>query len=398
MEHDKAHINLTSNMLKQIGDSDMSRPSSRSNEVFCGVGRKEKLTKEAGMRGEKTAFPHREIGEEINMTRRSPLNSSASIDLKDISFDPKSPELTTTWFTNRRYAITLNAYPNGVTLSVHKNPEVTDSQDSKETIVPDNEEEKIKSFLPTQFHLRLKDTRDYLVPQGRYSLIRERLGENLEKQLHQLKDQDILRNSVLYFGMATDPFYAFPKKFEVTMKCIELLERYQPAMLVLQSRSPMIVSALPILKHFNDRAVAVIPVESSNERVIQQYTPGQATIVDRLVAADGLRKQGIKVNLQVSPVLPYGDFYRDAWPFAELLAEHADYITLGCLATGAISDEPILKNLSISKHLNAEKMYRWLRPYAYRYLFHALQIVAPNKLLVPVKGEIKQSQLSLFAA
>src|SRR5262249_14743199 len=161
-------------------------------------------------------------------------------------------------------------------------------------------------------------------------------------------------NSVLYFGMATDPFYAFPKKFEMTMKCVELIERYQPGLLVLQSRSPMILSALPMLKLFGSRAVAVIPLETPQERVIQQFTPGQASAADRISAADGLRKQGVRVNLQVSPVLPYGDFYRDAWSFAELLAEHADYVTLGCLATGAVTDEPTLKNLPIARALSGE--------------------------------------------
>jgi len=314
------------------------------------------------------------------------------IDLKDIAFDPKSPALTTAWFSEREYVITLNAYPNGVTLSVHRNAARTEENS-------DAESEEIKpAFSPSQFHLRVKDTREYLLPQGRYSMIKERLSENLEKQLKNLREQGILSKSVLYFGMATDPFFGFPRKFEVTMKCIELLEKYKPGLLVVQSRSPMLLAALPIFKLFGERAVAVIPVETNNERAVQLYTPGQAPIAERLIAADGLRKQGITVNLQVSPVLPYGDFYRDAWTFAETLAEHADYVTFGCLATGHVADEPNLRALPIAQTLSSDKMFRWLRPHAYRYLFHAMEVVAPEKLRLPVKLEAKQSQLSLFAA
>jgi hypothetical protein len=169
-------------------------------------------------------------------------------------------------------------------------------------------------------------------------------------------------------------------------------------MLVVQSRSPLVLSALPILKFFGERAAAVITIESPSDAVIQKFTPGQSSVMERLVAADGLRAQGITVNLQVSPILPYGDFYRDAWPFAELLADHADYITLGCLATGSVQDEQALRINPLAVHLSTDKQYRWLRPHAYKYLFHALQSVAPEKLLLPVRSEVMKSQLSLFAA
>jgi len=391
---------MSGSQIRSQSPRQVSEPSAEQQKLQgSGVGRESKSVSPE-QRERRGAISSAQVFHETTLREASPALKAnlkgTPIDLKNISFDPKSPELTTSWFTGRANIVALNVYPNGLTLSVHRNPEVEPADD--EELLEERKVEERKGFLPTQFHLRLKDTREYMVPQGKYHLIREKIGETLERHLHQLREQEILQNAVLYFGMATDPFYAFPKKFEVTMKCVELLERYQPGMLVLQSRSPMILSALPMLKHFGSKGVAVIPIETPNERVIQQFTPGQASAADRISAADGLRKQGIKVNLQVSPVLPYGDFYRDAWPFAEFLAEHADYITLGCLATGSVADEPTLKNLPMARQLSAEKQYRWLRPHAYRYLFHALQTIAPEKLLLPVKPEIKQSQLSLFAA
>ncbi len=333
--------------------------------------------------------------EDFNITDEgaSKLDKKKPIRLTEITFDPQSPELTTSWFSSRKHIVCLNAYPNGVTLSIHKNPSFQSGQTN-------NKEPQTapKPLLPSQFHLRSKDTREYLLPQGRYHLIKERMADTLELHLKQLKDQNILQEAVLYFGVTTDAFFALPKKFEVTMKCLELLEKYQPGMLVVQSRSPLILSALPILKYFGERAAAVISLESPSDAVIQKFTPGQSSVTERLIAADGLRAQGITVNLQVSPILPYGDFYRDAWPFAELLAAHSDYITLGCLATGSVQDEQALRMNPLAIRLSTDKQYRWLRPHAYKYLFHALQSVAPKKLVLPVRTEAVKSQLSLFAA
>ena len=335
----------------------------------------------------------------FSTTAESKLDKKKPIRLTEITFDPQAPELTTSWFSARKHIICLNAYPNGVTLSIHKNPafaassvNARDGSSSKES------QTTSKTLLPSQFHLRSKDTREYLLPHGRYHLIKERMADTLELHLKQLKDQNILQEAVLYFGVTTDAFFGLPRKFEVTMKCLELLEKYQPGMLIVASRSPLILSALPILKYFGDRAAAVITIESPYDAVLQKFTPGQSTVMERLLAADGLRAQGITVNLQVSPILPYGDFYRDAWPFAELLAGHADYITLGCLATGSVQDEQALRMNPLAIRLSTDKQYRWLRPHAYKYLFHALQSVAPDKLLLPVKSEVVKSQLSLFAA
>ena len=326
------------------------------------------------------------------------LEKKKPIRLTEITFDPQSPELTTPWFSARKHIVCLNAYPNGVTLSIHKNPSFASNQTYTKEGQTKDAPSSAKSLLPNQFHLRSKDTREYLLPHGRYHLIKERMADTLELHLKQLKEQNILQDAVLYFGVTTDAFFALPRKFEVTMKCLELLEKYQPGMLIVASRSPLVLAALPILKYFGDRAAAVITIESPYDAVIQKFMPGQSTVMERLVAADGLRAQGITVNLQVSPILPYGDFYRDAWPFAELLAGHADFITLGCLATGSVQDEQSLRMNPLAIRLSTDKQYRWLRPHAYKYLFHALQSLAPEKLLLPVRNEVVKSQLSLFAA
>lgn len=326
---------------------------------------------------------------EVDRSRVKRKKRSALTDINTATFDPNSPELVNHWHTNASCIICVNSYPNGITLSVHK-PET-------QTVKNDSAEEEVK-YLNEQFALRFKDTRDYQVPDGKFFLHKENARQSLENHLSRLHKKNLLQGATLYFGTTVDPFIAFHKRFDVTSACLQLFEQYRPRRLVIQTRSPMVIAALPTLKLFEERAQVGIAIESHLEKSIARYTPGQPKISERLVAAQGLRRQGVSVNLQVSPVLPYGDFYRDAWDFAEVLDRHADFISFGALASGSAEDEKQLKDLPVARKLASDKQFRWLRPYAYRYLYHALKVVAPQKLVLPVRSKAKTGQLGLFAA
>lgn len=339
---------------------------------------------------------------------RIPAIDKASVndDASETPFDGNAPELTTTWSSYAQVICCINSYRNGITVSLHQGSYREGAVSSKESLPQEQESgtdaEKAmdiqRKYLPHQFHLRVRDTRDYQLPEGKYFLYRKDLRAALEHHLSQLNQRGLLASTVVYFGTTTDPFVAFHKKFDVTTACLELLGQYKPGRLVVQTRSPMIIAALPTLKYLGEQAVAAIPIETHLERSVARYTPGMPRIAERLVAAQGLRRQGVAVNITVSPVLPYGDSYRDAWDFAELLNRHADYITFGCLADGSEANEKQLKNLPIAQKLAADQNFRWLRPHAYKHLYQALLVTAPEKLLLPVTAPVKPSQLKLFAA
>lgn len=333
--------------------------------------------------------------QEAEVSRAARTDSKAEsppTDLSSVQFNQNAPELTRTWHSFAPAAFCLNTYPNGITFSAHTAPKTNRSDEKADSNT------NTQPWHPSQFHLRFKDTKNYLLPAGKYFLYKENYIQSVERRLKTLKEQGLLSSSVIYFGVTSDPFASFHKKFDITMNCLQLLETYKPRRVVIQTRSPMVISALPTLKALGERAVVAMPIESRLERAIQRYTPGQPKISERLVAAAGLRRQGVKVNLVASPILPYGDIYRDAWDFADMLDKHADYITFGCLAYGKPSQESSLKALPVARKLVADKKFRWLRPHAYRHLYFALQVLAPEKLLLPVKPEEGSAQLSLFAA
>lgn len=328
-------------------------------------------------------------------TSSEKISSEKTNSEKEIAeFDPFAPELQTTWSTYAEQIYCLNTYPNGITLSVHSNDfdaakNVSDDKSSDAAL-------RLSKYLPNQFHLRFRDTRDYQLPVGKYYLHRENYAAALEAQLSHLHKVGELNSMVCYFGSVTDPFLNLHKKFDVTMSCLDVLERYAPGLVVFQTRSPMVISILPALKALGSRAVVAIPIETHIEKSVQRYMPTKPRVAERIVAADGLRKQGVTVNLMASPVLPYGDYFRDAWDFADLLNRHADYITFGSLASGSENDEKALRIMPIAQKLVADKQFRYLRPYSYHVLYRAMQAIAPEKLLLPVKKPVNPSQLSLF--
>ena len=314
-----------------------------------------------------------------------------AVEISSASFDAGAEGLHRTWHSFATNIFCINAYSNGVTFSLHRNKVASSAEQAGEEVTGEK-------YGPSDFHLRLKETRDYLAPEGRYYLFKKEPLAALEKKLALLHEQGVLAGSVCYFGSVNDPFLAFHRKFDLTMACMELLERYRPGLLVVQTRSPMVISALPLLKSFGKRGMVTIPIETRLESAVQRYSPGQPKIAERILAAQGIRRQGVEVNLSVSPILPYGDFHRDAWTFAEMLQENADFVTFGCLASGGPEDEQKLRALEISQKLVSDRRFRLLRPYAYRHVYNALAALAPEKLTVPVRLKNKPAQLSMFAA
>ena len=288
----------------------------------------------------------------------------------------KEMELSS-WHEGASCVCCLNSYPNGITFSIHTAEQAGRGQESI-----------------NRFGLRLRDTRSYQLPVGKYFLYKKDIRANLEKHLWALRKKGKLEDAVIYFGTIADPFSAFHRRFDNTIACLELLEKYLPLRVVIQTRSPMLIAALPILKKYGDRAIANMYIETPKETCIMRYTPGQPSVSQRLLAIQGVRTQGVKVAITAGPILPYGDFNRDAWDFAELIDRYSDYVSVSALATDAA--EKSLRNMELTTKLDADKQYKLLRPEAYKPLLMALTSICPEKLVLP--SLVRPSQMDLFAA
>jgi hypothetical protein len=347
--------------------------------------------------------PKKESGRSV----KGAANQSALSSVLRGKQDVVSPDDNVSWSQYAPLVCCLNSYPNGVTFSIHNNAEALplaednaqgSAASSSATASREEKRSGAQAWTGDQFFLRLRETREYRSPRGKYFLYKDGYQSALERHLSRLHKKGLLKTAVFYFGTTADPFMSFHKRFDVTTACLQLLERYRPGRLIIQTRSPMAIAALPTLRLLGDEATIVVPIETHLERAIARYTPGQPKIAERLVMVQGLRRQGIVVNLCAAPILPYGDHNRDCWDFAELLDRYSDYITVGSLAHGTPASEKQLKDLPIARKLSADEQFLWLRPNAHQPLYQALSVVAPEKLKLPVSPPSAPSQMTLFAA
>lgn len=245
--------------------------------------------------------------------------------------------------------------------------------------------------------LQLPESKGSLIPlRTRYLLAQSNPLHELEANLMRLSRQGVLRRSHVVLGVESDPFHPFEGRFDATMKFLNLFQRYTPGHLTVQTRSALCVIALPVFAKLGAGASVSIAVETPTQEVADRYTPGLPRIADRLRAAETLRRAGIEVTLQVSPVLPYGDWRRDAGQFASMLTEHADYIALGAFTDGSNESNRRMRSSPVAKLLAHDRKFHWLRRDSARPLFDEIQSRAPHKLQRPVRDLAAGKQLTMF--
>ena len=273
---------------------------------------------------------------------------------------------------------TVDSFANGIAFGQHKLENCADPRDF--------------------YSLRMRDDSELVKLRSRYILHKNNPLHELELSLMRLSRQGVLHRSSIYFGVTTDPFHPFEDKFDASMKFLRLFERYTPGMLIVQTRSPLIVLALPVFKHLGRHAAVTMGIETPSEEMAKLYTPGLPRIGERLRTVDALRKFGVEVTLQVSPVLPYGDWRKDASVFAQTLAEHGDYVYVRSITDGSEGIERKLRSSDTARRLARDRLFHYLRPDSANPLISALEEIAPEKLLPPTRGHLQARQMEFFAA
>lgn len=218
---------------------------------------------------------------------------------------------------------------------------------------------------------------------SRYILERNTKPRELEYQLRKLQRQGELSASVICFGVSTDPFFPFEGKFDVSIKALELFAEYTPGKLIVQTRSPLIVLAMPVLKSLGERLIVTVPVESHRQDLLDAYSPALPRIEDRLGAIRALRACGVKVCIQAAPILPYGDWRNDVEEYAKLIAQNADYIKIKSLWNGSKTHERAVRLSSVGKKLVESRQFFYLRADSAKPLEDAIRSICPQKLELP---------------
>ncbi len=221
----------------------------------------------------------------------------------------------------------------------------------------------------------------------------EPLGD-LERHLQRLSARGELRRATVVFGVTSDPFHPFDEKFATSMKFLELFDRYAPGKLVIQTRSPLVVIGLPMLKKIRGSTYVTVGIETPVEEVARRYTPDLPTVSERWKTVRALRRFGLRVGVQVAPMLPYGDWRRDAEAFASQLCAEADFIAIRSLIHVAGVARP---STPLARKLATDRNFFWLRQDTHVPLLEAVAERDSTKLFHPAGLQPVDPQLRLFA-
>lgn len=255
--------------------------------------------------------------------------------------------------------------------------------------------------LRDALHLRLPESEGFPKVRSRYELHRNNASNplwELERHLARLSNQGVLGRATIVFGVSSDPFFPFEGRFDVSMKFLQLFERYLPGLLVVQTRSPLVVIAMPVFRRLGSRVSVTMAIETNSEEAVRRYTPGLPRIEERYRALRALRNLGIEVNVQVSPLIPYGDWKHDAKGFAKELAENSNFVHVRPMMAGGINDEKKIRQTLLARRLVQDRKFHWLRPDAANPLIGSLEEIAAEKLKIPSRKHHIRKQIGMFAA
>lgn len=146
---------------------------------------------------------------------------------------------------------------------------------------------------------------------GRWITAKKNAAELARKQAKKVAGQAVYMSSV------TDPYQPVERGLMLTRGILEAMLPHQPRLTV-QTRGPLVVRDIDVLKHFRSLRVNVsIPTDS--ERVRMQFEPKAPPLEKRWDAIRQLKDAGIAVGVCVTPTLPVEDLAG----FAKRIAEFA---------------------------------------------------------------------------
>jgi DNA repair photolyase len=146
---------------------------------------------------------------------------------------------------------------------------------------------------------------------GKWFHVKQNAVELARKQAKKLAGQTVYMSSV------TDPYMPVERSACLTRGILEEMVAHQPR-LVVQTRFPLVVRDIDVLKHFRSLRVNMsIPTDS--ERVRNIFEPKAPPLERRWQALQELKASGLPVGVCVTPTLPI----EDADAFAARLVEFA---------------------------------------------------------------------------
>jgi len=140
--------------------------------------------------------------------------------------------------------------------------------------------------------------------------------------LRRAAERGSLAGARIFCSSTTDPYVPLERKLELTRGCLEVFVETPPALLVVQTRSPLVERDAELLAAIPS-CWASLTVTTLDERVRRTFEPDSPSTARRLATLVALRRAGVRVQAAVSPLLP-----GDTRALAEALEPRVDRVVV----------------------------------------------------------------------
>ena len=205
-------------------------------------------------------------------------------------------------------------------------------------------------------------------PWGSWVIAKINLLERLRAELLAMRKSGRLECASIFMSSATDPYQGLERKLRITRGALEALVENPVRRVLLQTRSPMVERDIDLLKRLGDRVRVSITLETDDDSVRRAITPTSPSIERRLRAARLMRREGIPVQLAISPMLP-----NNAERFATLADEAADRVIIDSFFAGDGSGGRRSRTLGIGELYERLGYDGWFRPDAEQHLLEVMR-------------------------
>ena len=125
-------------------------------------------------------------------------------------------------------------------------------------------------------------------------------AEVLENQLRSWKSKDI---EPVMVSSATDPYQPAEIKYNLTRKCIEVLQRYGVPYYIF-TKSSIILRDFELHKKYKEKSFLVWSITTCNERVRRLIEPGTSSASSMFKTIKRFVDAGVCCGVNVDPILP----------------------------------------------------------------------------------------------
>jgi len=206
-------------------------------------------------------------------------------------------------------------------------------------------------------------------PWGDWVDVKQPAAALLRKELRRAKRKG---STAIFMSSSTDPYQPLEREHEITRGLLEALAENPPDFLFVQTRSPLVVRDIDLLRRLGSGVRVSMTVETDLEPVRKAFAPKAPPIPARLLALQQLAAAGVPVQAAVAPVLPYsGEFPR-------LLAGIVDTVCLDDFFMGDGSNGKRTEKLGIARIYADLGMRDWYDRTAYLKLKDQLAAFFPD--------------------